>query len=103
MVYGSVNVFHAKEGLALSGLLIILSLACLFVRSSSNTLCLCLSCTTGTVVVFVIPTLMFCRAIERKRDSASPSQRREVYLAKSLMAFGILMGVIGVLLAVKKH
>ena len=54
-------------------------------------------------MVFVIPTLMFCRAVERKGDSASCSQRREVYLAQSLMGFGIFMGVIGVVLAVNKH
>ena len=46
---------------------------------------------------------MFGRAIERKGETASFAQKREVYLAQSLMILGIFMGVIGVWLAVNKH
>ena len=46
---------------------------------------------------------MFGRAIDRKGETASPGQKREVYLAQSLMILGIIIGVIGVWLAVNKH
>jgi len=58
--------------------------------------------TLGTIVVFIVPTLMFCRAIERLGGQASLAQKREVHLAKGLMGLGIFIGVVGVFLALRK-
>jgi membrane protease YdiL (CAAX protease family) len=58
--------------------------------------------TLGTVVVFIVPTLMFKSAVKRLGDRATASQKREVHLATFLMWLGIAIGVVGVFLALHK-
>ena len=55
--------------------------------------------TLGTVVVFVVPTLMFCRAVTLLNDKASPELKRETILTQILMWTGVFIGVVGVWLA----
>jgi amino acid permease len=55
--------------------------------------------TLGTIVVFIIPTLMFCKAVSMIGDKASPELRHETKLTQVLMWFGIFMGVVGVWIA----
>lgn len=56
--------------------------------------------TLGTVVVFIVPTLMFCRAVVLLGDKASTAQKRETIFTNVLMWIGIFIGVVGVYLAV---
>jgi len=55
--------------------------------------------TLGTVVVFIAPTLMFCRAVHLLGDKASTGLKRETVFTNVLMWIGIFIGVVGVWLA----
>jgi len=58
--------------------------------------------TLGTVVVFIVPTLMFNSTVKRLGNRATVHQKREVYLASVLMWVGIAIGVVGVYIALQK-
>lgn len=51
----------------------------------------------GTAVVFIFPSLMFLKAVEQTQDAAT---LREAYFCLALMCLGIVLGAIGVFLAV---
>lgn len=56
--------------------------------------------TLGTAVVFIVPTMMFCRAVTLLGDKATVELKRETIFTNVLMWFGIFIGVVGVWLAV---
>jgi len=57
----------------------------------------------GTIVVFVFPALMFRAAVEQQHpDDITSASIREVNFAIALMWFGIVMGIIGVYMAVQE-
>jgi amino acid permease len=58
--------------------------------------------TLGTVVVFIVPSLMFCKAVSMHGDKASAELIHETKLTLALMWFGIFMGVVGVWIALTK-
>ena len=56
--------------------------------------------TLGTVVVFIVPTLMFCRAVQLLGNKASIELKRETIFTHVLMYFGVFIGVVGVWIAI---
>jgi amino acid permease len=56
----------------------------------------------STIVVFIVPTLMFNKSIELLGDKATPQHKQETILATLLMYFGTFIGVVGVVLALTK-
>ena len=75
--------------------------------------------TLATAIVFVFPTLMYQRAVRRKHfdetnladeensdeedERPTPEQKREVIFAQTLMCMGIVMGLIGVWMAISNQ
>lgn len=57
----------------------------------------------GTIVVFVFPALMYRAAIENQHpDDIEGGSLMEVNCAIALMWFGIVIGIIGVYMAIKE-
>ena len=57
----------------------------------------------GTIVVFVFPALMFRAAVEQQHpDDIDERLLREANFAVALMWFGIVMGIVGVYMAIKE-
>jgi amino acid permease len=54
----------------------------------------------ATLIVFVFPANMFWAAIDHRRAPPSNEEKREVVFAMILMILGLIMGIIGVVVAV---
>jgi hypothetical protein len=52
----------------------------------------------ATIIVFIVPTFMF-HAVAQERG---PAQAPDVHLAVSLCFFGVVLGVVGVFIAVRE-
>eukprot|EP00934_Nitzschia_sp_Nitz4_P005942 Nitzschia sp. Nitz4//scaffold16_size188269//49272//50926//NITZ4_001782-RA/size188269-augustus-gene-0.75-mRNA-1//1//CDS//3329538490//5932//frame0 len=58
--------------------------------------------TLATAIVFVFPALMYQAAVESQSEEPTPEQQREVKMALVLMVVGVIMGLIGVIVEVRK-
>ncbi len=57
--------------------------------------------TLATATVFVFPALMFNHAVKARGDEATAAQKAEANFSTALMCLGIVMGEIGVVLALQ--